>query len=353
MYVPILKWRQGEYLALDRLDDSVKDGVFPFVEIPPIEWDFENETHAKDLDEHLEPFSRRLDAKWKSRDAFLDLNFIDPMASMRDGKHPLTHIFESIRNIGNRVIPVTGLSRNNVYQDAVKSIVAIDKYGVCFRLHFRDIVSPSCGITLGSLVKYFGLNIKDVDIVLDLGKPSFHPIGEFARVIYNSAKKIPQIKVARSFTIAATNFPDSMGGLNQGINYVERLEWAFYSTYHSLLNSNDRIPWFGDYSIANPKLLQMDMRLVKPAASIRYTVDDAWHVHKGTSVRKNGFTQFKNICQDIVNSNDFAGEMFSHGDKYIKECSIGKASTGNLTVWRWVATNHHITKIVNDCANFP
>ena len=41
MYIPILKWRQGEYLALDRLEDRVKDKVLPLIEIPPIEWDFE------------------------------------------------------------------------------------------------------------------------------------------------------------------------------------------------------------------------------------------------------------------------------------------------------------------------
>ena len=39
MYVPILKWRQGEYLALEKLAQDIKDYVMPLIEVPPLEWD--------------------------------------------------------------------------------------------------------------------------------------------------------------------------------------------------------------------------------------------------------------------------------------------------------------------------
>ena len=67
MYVPILKWRQGEYLALGQLHPNVKDKVIPLIEIPPIEWDFEQKKEAKTIDEHLKPFANRLVKKWKYR----------------------------------------------------------------------------------------------------------------------------------------------------------------------------------------------------------------------------------------------------------------------------------------------
>ena len=34
-YVPILKWRQGEYQALLRLPDAVKDRTVPLIEVTP------------------------------------------------------------------------------------------------------------------------------------------------------------------------------------------------------------------------------------------------------------------------------------------------------------------------------
>jgi Beta protein len=45
------------------------------------------------------------------------------------------------------------------------------------------------------------------------------------------------------------------------------------------------------------------------------------------------------------------GAGFSPGSAYIESCRTGGASTGNLSTWRWVGTNHHMTKVVNDLAN--
>ena len=351
MYIPILKWRQGEYLALDRLEDRVKDKVLPLIEIPPIEWDFENKKEAKNIDEHLKPFSNRLNLKWTNRAAYLDLNFIDSTLSMKDGTHPLIYIFNNIRNVNKNIIPVTGLDRNESYQQAIKSIVNIDNNGVCIRLNFRDIVKPNVDIHINSIVNYLNIQIRDVDLILDLGAPNYKPLEQFVHVIHNAVNKIQQVKRARSFTIASTNFPTSMGKIKQGVNSVERSEWLFYLKYCFELTKNERKPRFGDYAIAHPKLLQLDMRAIKPSASLRYTIDDAWRIYKGVNVRDNGFGQYKDICQKLVASNIFMGEHYSKGDKYIKDCSMSEASTGNLTVWRWIATNHHITKVAYDCAN--
>jgi hypothetical protein len=34
-YVPVLRWKQAERLALSYLDDVDKDGMTPLVELPP------------------------------------------------------------------------------------------------------------------------------------------------------------------------------------------------------------------------------------------------------------------------------------------------------------------------------
>jgi len=353
MYMPILKWRQGEYLALDQLENRVKDKVLPLIEIPPIEWDFENKTHAKSIDEHLEPFSRRLEKKWKSRTACIDLNYIDSTIHMKNGIHPMIYVFDNARKVNKYVIPVTGLVRNDSYQKATKMILGIDKNGVCIRLEFSDLVRPGLQMNFVSLLNFFEIKLIDVDLVLDLKAPNFEPMDGFVDAVQNALKELPQIEQVRSFTIASTNFPDSMGNLSQGVNFVDRLEWEFYLEYCSRLKANERSPEFGDYCVAHPKLLRLDMRTISPSASLRYTLDDEWWLYKGKSVKRNGFGQYKSICQNLVGSSYYLGEQFSVGDKYIKECSVGTMSTGNLTVWRRVATNHHITKVVNDCASLP
>ena len=352
MYMPILKWRQGEYLALDRLDSKVKDKVLPLVEIPPIEWDFEKNKQAKTINEHLEPFARRLDKKWNNRKALIDLNLLDPEVSMNDGSHPVIYIFSNVRKLNNKTVPVTGLDRIKSFQQAIKKVVRYDKNGVCIRLKFKDIVKASVGTYIDSMVKEFNINYDDVDLVLDLEAPNYEPLQKFVRVIRNAIINLPQTKYARSFTIASTAFPSSMGAVRKSINIIERSEWLFYLEYLSQVEKGEAEPIFGDYVIAHPKLLTLDMRTVTPAASLRYTIDDAWYIDKGNSVREKGFGQYKKICKKLVMSKHFMGAHYSKADNHIKDCSEGKVSTGNLTVWRWVGTNHHITKVVNDCANF-
>ncbi len=349
MYVPILKWRQGEYLALDQLHTNVKDKVIPLIEIPPIEWDFENNVEAKTIDKHLEPFSNRLHKKWKNRAAYLDFNFFDSKVTMKDGTHPLTYVFRNVRQINQQVIPVIGLNQNQAYQHAIKETVQIDSNGVCIRLKIRDIVKPNIELMVNSIVNYLEIEIQDVDLVIDLEAPNFKPLNQFVGAIRNAVKNLPQVELARSFTIASTNFPRSMGKLCTGVNLIDRLEWSFYLSYCSQFKS-ERRPRFGDYAIAHPELLSLDMRIITPSASLRYATDNAWWIFKGVNVRKNGLGQYKNICQRLVASAHFMGETYSIGDKYIADCSASAASTGNLTVWRRVGTNHHITKVVKDCA---
>ena len=136
------------------------------------------------------------------------------------------------------------------------------------------------------------------------------------------------------------------------IQKISRHEWLLYKAVVALLPDGSILPAFGDYAIASHDLPQIDMRLVKPAATIRYTIDDAWLVAKGNNVRDNGFEQYRGHCGLVAGTAGYMGAGFSEGSAYVDRCKIGKVSTGNLSVWRWVGTNHHMTKVVYDLANF-
>ncbi len=352
MYVPILKWRQGEYLALERLDSPVKDHVMPLIEIPPIGWDFEKGRLAKTIDQHLEKFAHRFHSKWKERSAFIDLALLDPTHRMIDTSHPMTYVFNGVRDLGESAIPVTGLSRDNDYQEAVRRVVEFDKKGLCVRLVFEDIAKNDAEVLLDALSLFHKVNIRDIDIVLDLKSPNFHPIDHFARALNMALRRLPKISQYRTFTLAATSFPKTMGQMKRGSQIIERSEWLLYKTFVSKNTELKLKPQFGDYAIAHPSLPELDMRLLKPAASLRYTVDDSWYIGKGTNVRDNGFGQYVDICGSLVSEGYFLGSGYSKGDLYILACSERRGSTGNLSVWRWVGTNHHITKVVRDIASF-
>jgi len=351
-YVPVLKWKQGEYLALSKLAAPIKASITPLIEIPPIGWDFEESRLSKTVDDHLKKFGRRLRQKWGDRPIFVDLWLIDPNMLTKGGLTPLECAFQDAQAEGAHPVPVTGIHREASYQDAVRCIVQASKQGVCFRLELEDWADPASLTKLQKLLADFGLRANEADVVLDLKAPNFMPIEGFTKLLGAVYPAFASAEPWRTVTIAGTAFPKSMGGIDSGSHLVTRCEWLAYKAFVTANKGKVRIPTFGDYAIAHPQLPKEDMRKLKPAATIRYTVDDAWHITKGANVRDNGFGQYVQHCRDLASSAHFLKATFSAGDQYIYDCSQRLAKTGTLTTWRWVGTNHHITKLVTDLANF-
>lgn len=347
-YVPVLKWRQGEYQALLKLNDAVKDHVVPLIEVTPPEWDFELSKQAKSIDDHLLKFASRLKAKWGNRFAFLDTGHIPDEQAMADGSHPLAYLLNTARPNGAKLIPVTTLGRPAGFQTVIRDAMKVDKNGFALRCGLEELADPDFGAHLLSLVGVVGTVVSDTDVILDLGAPTFQ--AGFANLIVATINATPILSDVRNLVITATAYPQQLKAVQGLIIVYDRLEWALYREIYGLRPA--RLPIFGDYAIAVPDLISGDMRLIKPAATVRYAVDNAWIIAKGTNVRDNGYGQFKNCCAAIKTNSAYLGRGYSPGSQYIHDCSMGTVSTGNLTTWRWVGTNHHITKIVDDLSSF-
>ncbi|AQS55264.1 beta family protein [Novibacillus thermophilus] len=67
-YVPILKWKKGEQGAIEELDPDIKNGLTPLIEVPPIDWDYENEQPKRTIDEHLEGLLTVLKELWEQKE---------------------------------------------------------------------------------------------------------------------------------------------------------------------------------------------------------------------------------------------------------------------------------------------
>lgn len=351
VYTPVLKWKQGEYQALLRLSDEAKSAVLPLIDILPIGWDFEKQQHAKTLDEHLEPFARRVEAKWPERPIFVDCGLLDPSQVMASGQHPLQYSIASAIEKGSTAIPVTDFERPPACQSAVKFCLSDLETGLCIRIKMDHLVLPDLPSRITSLVDGLGAGTGNLHLVIDLGSPEFDPLADLAGALKARLGNIAGLYPWKTYALAGTSFPESMGPLKTGAQIIPRHEWLLYKLYISMLSPADRVPNFGDYAISHPVTSEGDMRLLQPSASLRYTVDDGWYVVKGMNVRKYKFGQYKSMCGDVASSSHFCGSGYSEGDAYILGCSQGTESTGQLTTWRWVGVNHHITKVVNDLAS--
>ena len=351
-YIPCLRWKQGEYQAVFRLPRASKRMFTPLIEIPGIGYDFEKGTKVKTIDEHLAPFAKRVHEKWGRQRCFVDLNLIGSEERMVKGIHPVRFVFDRLRERMCSAICVTGLDRNNVYQQEVKNVVTKDKCGICLRIEIEQAAKGSFKNELDSLLLKLKVKPEDSDLIIDLGAPNFVPLEGFSKAIWAIVSSLPYLNEMRTFAIVGTSFPQSMAGIKRGVTTIPRHEWQLYKILVSdLRKARLRLPTFGDYAVSHPEVPELDWRFVKPKVKIRYTISGMWCVAKGKNYRDYGLAQYHELSKQILNSNHFHGSSFSWGDQYIEECANG-GRTGNLPMWVQVDTNHHIVKVLEDIANF-
>jgi hypothetical protein len=352
-YVPCLLWKQGEYQAVWQLPIKTRRVFTPMIEVPGIGYDFENETKAKTIDEHLAPFAKRVHEKWGRQRCFVDLNLIGPNERMATGIHPVRFVFDRLRERLCSAISVTGLDRNNVYQQEIKNVLARDTSGICLRIKIEQAAKGSLKDELDSLLSRLKVKPESCDLIIDLGAPNFIPLEGFSKAIQTIVSSFPYLDDWRTFTILGTSFPNTMKGIRKGGETVPRYEWKLYKILIAgFKEAGLRLPAFGDYAINHPEITELDWRVVKPPATIRYTIEDGWYLVKGDNVRDYGYEQYHKLSQNVLASRYYYGSAFSWGDGYIQICSNKSAKTGNLSTWRQVDTNHHIETVIGDIANF-
>jgi len=350
-YVPLMRWRAGEYRALKRLSDACRQRVVPLIEVLPPDFDFELRQPKKHIDEQLKPFVKQFEDHWPNRPALVDAKQIDAAIRMGDGSHPLTFVFDEARAKGLGLVPVTALDRDAGYQQSVQSIVAADGRGIGLRCGLEEALDPDFDANLSALLAQLACAANAVDILLDLGNPKFDPQAPLIAIITSVLAAGGIFASARSVTMMATSFPDSLTTLQYGLDKLPRREWLLYKALLSALPDRVRRPGFGDYVVAAVEFPKGDMRFMRGSPNVRYAIDDAWLVAKAKRQKTNNNQPYPALCGAIVASGYFSGSAFSDGAKYIDGCRIGTEKKGNPTTWKWVATNHHITKVVADLAN--
>ena len=349
-YVPVLKWRQGEYQALMRLGPSIKDAILPLIVVPPVEYDFEEQRPKKTIQEHIEPFAKRYCDKWERRYSFIDLHESLEGAFMDDGTPVVEHIFSSLRSSRSNAVPVVKISHDVKHLNAIKTVVSVDKKGAAIRIGFNDLMSPDIDMSVQHIITYLNLNYRSVDLVIDLGDPkSFEPHKDFAKALSTGMKGISRIMDFRSLAIVGTSL--NLAEVREPGGEPTRHEWLLYQQLLKEL-AGCRQPVFGDYAIETPRFIpSKDMRLLDPAGKIIYTARNTWLIVKGKSFRKNR-NQMATLCKTIIESRHYCGRDYSAGDKRIYDTVHDDAGAGNLGTWKEAGVSHHITLVVNQLSKF-
>jgi len=352
-YVPVLRWRMGEYQALLKLDAARKPFVVPLIEVLEPDFDFEKWVPKKNLDDHLSTFSGQLQKKWADRPALLDGRQLPPASRMADGRHPMTFLFDEARALGNTLTPVVALDNDVDYKVAVRDIRTIDQRGVALRCTLDEALDPDFDKNVAGLLAGLSLGLVQVDIILDLRAPTYEPLTGLVGIVQSALSGSASIAAARSVVVLGASFPDTLAHLKLSLETLPRSEWRLYKALVTALAPSARRPAFGDYAVAATTFAKGDMRFMRGAPNVRYAVNDDWIVARRKRNKGETNQAYPGLCALITGSGQYRGKGHSAGGDYIKDCETGAASRGNPTTWKWVATNHHITVVLDGLATLP
>ncbi|OLE75551.1 hypothetical protein AUG19_05275 [archaeon 13_1_20CM_2_54_9] len=325
-YVPILRWKQGEQLALRELYPTDKSSMTPLIEIP---YDYD-----KTLGETVAAIAKN----WGASAIFFDVVPLAPRLESLWGKYPVANVFAKARDAGLRLIPVTSLGCNPEFLAAVRGATVKDQPGACVRLFREDLAKTTLGVELNSHISLLGLQPSSVDLLLDL-KVYDHADDRYVRF----CSSVPNLPAWRTFTIASGAFRQDLTGLSVGQHKLHRDDWQ--SWRNQITSTLLRQPTYGDYATLHPFLIS-DIKGLNPSASIRYTCEDYWVVMRGEGLRNKsgtGHAQYPANAKLLTLRSEYCGQHFSFGDNYIYDISLNKGKTGNPRTWVTAGVNHHLT----------
>lgn len=349
-YVPILRWKEAERTALSQLHESDSIFITPLIELVPenfIRKDRKGKIIILNTDGVINEIVRQIYQSWGERPFFIDQWLLTPTIIKQDTSYILEMLGECaiIHNLS--LIPVTGLSRDVLYQESVKKVLGIHHQGACLRLFIDDFKSPTLKKDIDKLVVLLNLPPESLDIIVDF-RITDQPPQKFD-AIYS---KMPSVEKWRNLIIASGAFPEDLSKLHKNdVHYLERTDWISWKDQVTS-KSLPRIPIYSDYTIQHARYIRREGQAY-PSASIRYTSDDYWLIMRGEAIKRDGPgpAQWQANAMLLCDMPEYCNHTFSEGDKYIKEISLQRKETGNTTTWLIAGINHHMTFAVHQIAN--
>lgn len=336
-YVPILQTKLNEYAALQELENSIKEKIKPLFTLT----NSEKERRAQDL-------PKQIQSKWGNLPCYIDLNINREFVI--DSKHYATWIFERLNergldNIQIILTPSSSIAMINATANAIKNF----GYSLAFRISVTEI-NIQTNNEIDELLTKCDLALKDVDLIIDFAENVHLNSYLHSKSIQQIYSELTNHRYFNKVIIAGSSIPKELPRADYNPhNFEPRTEWLSY-----VENFDSQIInyIFSDYASVHPEEFETDVP-VKPNAKIKYTLDSDYMimVRYQAHVHANGFEQFREIAEYLINSGEYYGQNYSSGDQYIYDCANNLAGTGNFGTWVKVAVNHHITVTSNQISN--
>ena len=332
-YVPVLRWKRGEWRALKRVGEADRDLITPLLEFTP------TDLGANGVDERLEEHAATMADCWGPRFALIDTALVPSSIQGARGRHPLLVFAEHAHSNQLGAVPVTGLDRDAGSRTAAREAARRLGTGAAIRLRRPDFIRPDLGGQVADLCEFLGLVPEQLDLILDYGR-SDSSAPAFGTVL----SRIPRLREWRTLTAISGAFPKDLSSFSVGEHDYPRADWIWWRDQVRPPHRLPRVPAYGDYTTQHAVFSEPPAR-ANFSASIRYAAENHWVVMRGEGVFKDdgpGFAQWPANAQLLCDREEFCGAEFSAGDGYIFDTGQQIEKTGNAETWLAAAVNHHL-----------
>ncbi|MFE2359104.1 hypothetical protein [Streptomyces parvulus] len=342
-YVPILKGKAGEFLALGHASQEVQDQIRPVMEIVP-DFDLRDllETFCDHAMEHV-PNGMVLTVDCGA------LPFVRVLEG--DAGGPLLRVGESLMQRGIAMRPVFRCSDPHDALAEVAGVAAAHHQGACLRFataaDLSDVTPDNR--QMRDLFRTIRLAPEEIDLLVDAG-----PVGS-ARTRESLVERVIDVLNGlsrwpwRAICVAAGAFPVNLRGFPRGVaTAVVREDASLWREVAERWPGPQ--PDFGDFGVTYPRMLPKSRGTPDP--NMRYTTGTEWQVFVYPRLRT-GNDDFFILSHDLVNSSHWpaTGAATSWGDERLAECAqLKRRKAGGGKEWRAWGTSHHLAVVTTQLA---
>lgn len=339
-YLSVLKFKAGEVAAVRNLRTSVFQKWNPLFELLP---DVPTEKSKRIPNTPNKIVEALTDSCGTGATLFLSVKYLRGLGNLRE---QVEEIFRRIREGGNIPVPVADSASNA--EELAAFAGASSKIGgtAAVRLALEDI--PRADALLNAISKRTGLKTSESFLILDLGYIPQDSMAREALVLPALLRRVATLGQWKSLTLTGCGLPETVQSNDEELAKYPRTEWELFQSVRDEVSRLTKRLDFGDYTITNPNLVELNPKLMKPSPKLVYTTNTDWLVAKGKS--KRGWKQMYALAAKIRDSGKFKGPEFSEGDSQIATCAAGEGTTGNSTTWKQAGTNHHVTLVASQVA---
>lgn len=341
VYVPILKGKMFDLMAVQKLEPAVRALVKPLVEALPVH-------KGKTIEDHIHTVCHYLRKYAPDGPLFVDFRGIDPEATVSSGHNAIVYGYRLLRALDRPVTPVYGLARNDAIWNDLGKQAKYFGAGFCFRLVSDDLEPFSIDDTWEQVterVAQMTVPLEETDLLLDFRALEDHKLQAYHEQVVSFLSANALSPSFRSVIVSGScALKDVSSVEKEGTQDVLRHELTLWRKLWLDLPENLR-PIYSDYGIVHPDFIDLGPN-PNINAKIRYTAGDRIRYFRGHGLHRpvSDYVQYRGLAAKVRSNSLYAGPTESFGDGYIEACATSATPTpGAPSTWVRADMNRHMT----------